>query len=157
MLEKRVLRPDRLRSIPQTGFSWIDRRFVREFAPTLTSPQILLYYFLVSVADVRGLSFWSDPTASRLLGMSVGILVGARDVLIARDLIAYRRPLYQVLSLPGSGTASLPIERPRPPAAGPSAAPPPPRAAYRRGQTLSGRALFVQALAELRPEVAAAR
>lgn len=151
MVEKRVLVPARVRTIPSTGFSWIDRRFVREFAPTLTSPQILLYYFLVSVADARGLSFWTDPTASRLLGLPVGILVGARDALVARDLIAYRSPLYQVLALPATGPTSPPAGSPRTPAPRSAAARAPAPATPRRGGTLSGRALFVEAIAALRP------
>lgn len=151
MVEKRLLVPDRIRCIPLAGFSWIDRRFVRAFAPSLTNPQILLYYFLASVADARGLSFWADPTAARLLGMPVGHVVGARDVLVARDLIAYRSPLYQVLALPESNAAVPASRRAAPaPAAGartPPAAPPPRPA--QRGGLLTGRA-FVEAIEQLR-------
>ena len=100
MVEKQVLAPHRVRTIPH-GFSWIDRRFVRDgFIRRLTDDDLLLYFFLVSVADARGLSYWSDPVVSNLLHRDAPSLSRARDRLVQADLLAYDFPLYQVLSLP---------------------------------------------------------
>ena len=100
MIEKKLILPDRVRKIP-AGFGWVDRRVLRDghLAP-LDSSAILLYYFLTTVADVEGLSFWADPTVSNLLKIPLAQVVGSRDRLVERDLVAFRYPLYQVLSLP---------------------------------------------------------
>jgi len=47
MIEKRILVPQRLRRPPQTGWSWIDRRFLREHGDHLSREAILLYLFVV--------------------------------------------------------------------------------------------------------------
>jgi hypothetical protein len=54
------------------------------------------------VADAKGLSFYSERSIGRLLGMSAEGLEHARKELVRADLIAYRKPLYQVLSLDGA-------------------------------------------------------
>ena len=59
-----------------------------------------LYLFLVTVADVQGLSYYSDAAIGRHLKMDLLHLAAARQQLQQADLIAYRKPLYQVLSLP---------------------------------------------------------
>ena len=56
MIRKQVLMADRVRRPPRSGWSWIDRRFVREFAPRLSRDAILLYFFLAAVSDRDGLS-----------------------------------------------------------------------------------------------------
>jgi hypothetical protein len=58
-----------------------------------------LYLLLVTVADSQGLSYYSDKTAARLLGLSEAELRRARNDLVGAGLIAYQDPLYQVLSL----------------------------------------------------------
>ena len=99
MPAKRVLRPDRLRRVP-TQFSWIDQRLVREgYIGRCNAPALALYLMLVTVADSRGLSYYGDASVCRLLSMPVGQLERARCDLIRLGLIAYERPLYQVLSL----------------------------------------------------------
>ena len=96
---KRVLCPQRLRRVPDQ-FSWIDHRLVRDRHIGRCSPYgLALYLFLVTVADGHGLSYYSDQTISRLLPLDVAALAGARQELIAAGLIAYQRPLYQVLAL----------------------------------------------------------
>lgn len=131
MIQKRLLVPDRRRTIPK-GFGWIDRRFVQDgFLKNLGPSAGLLYYFLASVSDANGLSFWADPTVGRILEFSPGVLVAARDRLVRGDLAAYQYPLYQLLSLP----PAAPPER--------VAEPSPPRA--RRG-LMSGPTLFLGAL-----------
>jgi len=70
MFQKRILVPARLRRPPATGWSWVDRRFVREHADGLSREAMLLYFFLAAVADRNGLSFYRDATLSVLLGMT---------------------------------------------------------------------------------------
>ncbi len=70
-IRKQPLDANRLRAIPEEGFSWIDRRFLRHgFSHTLSSTEILLYWFLCSVADKHGLSYYSDPRISTILKLS---------------------------------------------------------------------------------------
>jgi hypothetical protein len=100
-VKKVPIDPDRVRKIPREGFSWIDRRFVREgFIDQLPGEAILLYFFLVAVSDTRGLSFYADPTVSRILKLNAEQLTQARARLVAAKLILYRYPHYQVLPLP---------------------------------------------------------
>ena len=100
-LQKRPIDPERLRRIPAEGFSWIDRRFVREgFIERLSQEAILLYFFLVAVSDARGLSFYGDPTISEKLKLDPEALSQARARLVEAGLILYRYPHYQVLPLP---------------------------------------------------------
>ena len=100
MVKKRLLIPTRLRQVPHEGFSWVDRRFLRAFAPLLTRDAMLLYFFLTSVSDKQGLSFYGSASISGLLHLQQQTVVLARDELIRYDLIAHVRPLTQVLSLP---------------------------------------------------------
>ena len=58
-----------------------------------------LYLFLVCVADREGLSYYSDETLAAKLRLETGLLEQARSELIRNDLVAWRRPMYQVLSL----------------------------------------------------------
>ena len=48
----------------------------------------------------QGLSYYSDATLSRLLKLEPLALNRARQQLIAAELVAYHKPLYQVLALP---------------------------------------------------------
>ena len=95
-----ILVPQRLRRPPATGWSWVDRRFVREHAARLSRDAVLLYFFLSAVADKHGLSFYADVTLAALLRMPLPALVEARDELLAHDLIAHEARFTQVLSLP---------------------------------------------------------
>ncbi len=106
MMQKRVLRPDRLRQVP-AQFSWLDQRLVRENILRHGQPSAwALYLVLVIVADAQGLSYYSDTSLSRLLRLDPLQLVQARQQLIAGDLVAYEKPLYQVLALPTFTPAS---------------------------------------------------
>jgi hypothetical protein len=96
---KRVLRADRLRRIP-SQFSWIDQRLVREhYIERCEAPALALYLFVLTVSDAQGLSYYADPTLCRALSMTADELTHARTDLIRAGLIAYERPLYQVLAL----------------------------------------------------------
>jgi hypothetical protein len=58
-----------------------------------------LYLFLVTVGDAQGLSFYGDKSIIKCLSMDQGALEQARANLIRVGLIAWQKPLYQVLSL----------------------------------------------------------
>jgi len=58
-----------------------------------------LYLFLVSVADAEGLSYYSDASLMRRLKMDGLQLSASRGQLLQAGLIAYEKPLYQVLNL----------------------------------------------------------
>jgi hypothetical protein len=90
MMQKKILRPDRLRQVP-AQFSWLDQRLVRE-------------NFLI-VADAQGLSYYSEATLSRLLKVDLVTLAQARQQLVRAELLAYHKPLYQVLALPPAAAA----------------------------------------------------
>jgi len=99
MTIKRVLCPERVRQIP-AQFSWVDHRLVRErHIERCDPPAAALYLFLITVADGQGLSYYSDAALVRCLSMSAARLSQARGDLIRGGLIAYQRPLYQVLAL----------------------------------------------------------
>jgi hypothetical protein len=99
MVVKRVLCRERLRRVPPQ-FNWVDHRLVRDKHICRCSVQALaLYLFLVTVADAEGLSYYSDGSITRLLPLDETALSRARQELIAAKLIAYQKPLYQVLSL----------------------------------------------------------
>ncbi len=100
MIPKHILVAQRLRRPPATGWSWVDRRFLREHGEALSREALLLYLFLAAVADRHGLSFYSDPTLSSRLRLTPPVLERARQELLDRDLIAQQVPLVQVLSLP---------------------------------------------------------
>jgi hypothetical protein len=109
MIDKRPIRPERLRQIP-SGFSWVDHRLIRhrrlEGCPHAAWA---LYLFLVTVADAQGLSYYADASLGRHLRMDPLQLAGARRQLETADLIAYAKPLYQVLALQDrAGRAAAP-------------------------------------------------
>lgn len=93
--------PDRIRSI-QGSFSWIDHRFFRQdFDQGLTRLEKLLYLVLVAVSNQDGVSFYSDERLGEFLDIRhAHELIGARNELVARNLIAFKDGIYQVLSLP---------------------------------------------------------
>ena len=98
-IRKRVLCPQQLRKVPEQ-FSWIDHRLVRDRHTAGKSAEALaLYLLLVTVADGQGLSYYSDAGIGKLLPLDSPALVRARQELIRAQLIAYEKPLYQVLSL----------------------------------------------------------
>lgn len=89
----------KLRRVPQQ-FSWVDQRLGRErHIEQLSHAACALYLFLVTVADAQGLSYYADPSLCQRLSMTGAELHQARQTLIARGLVAYQRPLYQVLAL----------------------------------------------------------
>lgn len=99
MVQKHLICPQRIRKIPKQ-FSWLDHRLVSDHhIDRCSHPAAALYLFLVTVADVQGLSFYSDRSVSQRLAMDANTLAQARQELIRIGLIAYQKPLYQVLAL----------------------------------------------------------
>jgi hypothetical protein len=86
-------------------FSWIDHRIVRErHIERLTHPAAALYLFLVAVSNAEGLSWYGDESIMNRLSMNKDLLHEARVNLVRNGMIAWREPLYQVLSLERSET-----------------------------------------------------
>ena len=99
MTEKRIICPERLRRVPRQ-FSWVDHRLVRDgYIKGLSHEALSLYLFLVTVSDAEGLSYYSAEAVCRVLCMKSAVLSRVRRELKDMELIAYKRPLYQVLSL----------------------------------------------------------
>jgi hypothetical protein len=109
MMEKVILCPERVRKI--TGsFKFIEHRFLQEgFFYTLSYCELLLYLFLVFVADRHRLSFYSYDKMCTLLRITVDEFILARDGIIEKDLISFDGRTFQVLSLPRDGPQSAPI------------------------------------------------
>lgn len=108
MMNKKILRSDRLRQVP-AQFSWLDQRLVRENFLRCAEPAAWgLYLVLVTVADAQGLSYYSDTTLSRLLKLEPEQMARCREQLVRADLVAYQKPLYQVLGLPAPQAAVAP-------------------------------------------------
>ena len=108
---KQLLRPERLRQVPQQ-FSWVDQALVQQhFIDRCDARSAALYLFLVTVSDAQGLSYYGASTLARRLRLSDEQFAAACQQLIELELIAYRSPLYQVLALPGTVAAPRPAPR----------------------------------------------
>lgn len=90
---------DRIRRVAP-GFGWVDHRLVREhYVERCSHRALALYLFLVTVSDAEGLSWWSERSLGKRLGMPTDELRQARAELQAADLVAYEHPVWQVLPL----------------------------------------------------------
>jgi hypothetical protein len=99
MIKKHIICPEQLRRIPE-HFSWIDHRLIRDdYVCRCQTEELALYLFLVTVGDAEGLSFYSDSSLCKQLSIDLITLRQARQALIHIGLIAYEKPLYQVLDL----------------------------------------------------------
>ena len=93
--------PDRIRKICGS-FSWIEHRFLHDgFLRMLSREELLLYYFLVTVGDRNGVSYYDYEKICQLLKLPVEAYIRARDALVERGLVAYHQGVFQVLPLPG--------------------------------------------------------
>jgi len=100
MITKTPLDRDRVRKIAGS-FAFVEHRFLRSgFFSVLTHHELLLYIFLVLVADRNGLSYYSYDKICILLKIALDDYIIARDGLIDKDLIAFNGHLFQVLTLP---------------------------------------------------------
>jgi hypothetical protein len=88
-----------LRRVPRQC-SGVEQRLVREHGiDRLSHEACALSLFLVTGADAQGLSSYADPSLWQRLFMPGTALPQARQALIRLGLVAYQRPLYQVLAL----------------------------------------------------------
>lgn len=98
-VNKSPIHPHLVRRVPEQ-FSWIDHRLVRErYIDSLSHRAAALYLFLVTVSDHQGLSYYGEPALQKRLCLEAGELHGAREELIRLQLVAFKKPLYQVLPL----------------------------------------------------------
>jgi hypothetical protein len=80
----------------------VDQRLVRDRHIELLSHEAAaLYLFLITVADCQGLSYYADASLCERLAMDAPTLAAARACLLKSRLVAYKKPLYQVLALDG--------------------------------------------------------
>ena len=99
MVSKVPIVAERIRKVPR-HFSWIDHRLVRDrHIENCSHAAAKLYLFLVTVGDVKGLSYYGDKSIVKYLSMDQNALDDARANLIRIGLIAWQKPLYQVLAL----------------------------------------------------------
>jgi hypothetical protein len=99
MVSKVPIVAQRIRKVPR-HFSWIDHRLVRDrHIENCTHSAAALYLFLVTVGDAQGLSYYGDKSIINYLSMDQNALQEARANLINIGLIAWQKPLYQVLAL----------------------------------------------------------
>lgn len=105
-ITKALIRRDRIRSI-NGGFGWIDHRLVRDRYLDRCPPTALaVYLFLLTVGDADGISYWGDAAICERMTIGKAELKHARNTLIEVDLLAYEKPIYQILSLPKNGVQS---------------------------------------------------
>ena len=94
------------------SFAFIEHRFPRHgFWASLGHEELLLYFFLVLVADRDGLSFYPYDKICSLLTMDVDVYILARDGLINKDLLAFDDTFFQVLSLPTEVVRTRPLQQ----------------------------------------------
>ncbi len=95
-----LLVSNRVRKI-KGSFAFIEHRFLRHgFWASLSHDELLLYFFLVLVADQDGLSFYPYDKICSLLTIDIDAYILARNSLIDKDLLAFDGTFFQVLSLP---------------------------------------------------------
>jgi hypothetical protein len=100
MREAAAFYVERVRRIPQS-FSWIDRRLIHDnVLAHLTREEFVLYFFLATVSNRDGVSYYGPDRIRTHTGLAKAELETARAGLEELDLVAYRFPFYQVLSLP---------------------------------------------------------
>ena len=100
MIEKRILCPERVRKIAGS-FAFIEHRFLSDgFFAALGHHELLLYAFLILVADRYGISFYGYDRICSALRFTVEEYIEARNQLIEKDLLAFDGSLFQLLSLP---------------------------------------------------------
>jgi hypothetical protein len=77
----------------------VDQRVARErYIDQLSHEACARYLLLVTVGDAQELSFYAEHSLCQRLSMPPAVL---RQAIIQCGLVAYERPLYQVLALGG--------------------------------------------------------
>lgn len=99
-IHKEPVDPARVRELPHQ-FGAVDRKLIYDgVIRTLTPLEGILYLLLICVADPEGLSYYSERRLAEMLNVDRSMVVAARDALVRKDLILYRAPIYQLLTLP---------------------------------------------------------
>lgn len=107
MLKPKPILTDRIRNIRQCTFGWIDHNFLhRGFLNQLSQPELLLYYFLITVADKNGMSYYDYQRICQFLKLELDDYLNARKALCQRSLIAFREGIFQVLTLPNQNSTT---------------------------------------------------
>jgi hypothetical protein len=97
---KKILCSHRRRSINGT-FAFIEHRFLRDgYFTMLNHHELVLYLFLVLVADRDGISWYAYDNICSTLKITLEEYITARNGLIDKDFIATDGYFFQVLSLP---------------------------------------------------------
>ncbi len=117
-MDHKVIIPEQKRKL-RPPFAWIDKRVLfNGFLTELSLYEMLLYFFLVLVADRDGLSFYSYDKICQILKFDVDAYIESRNGLIQKKLIAFKDSLFQVLDLPDSikvkqqsSTRHMPIQK----------------------------------------------
>ena len=100
MIRKEIVKPGCVRRMPE-GFGWVDHRLVRKgYLKGRSRESLALYLFLVIVGDADGVSYYSAESLCGHINLSSTELSSSRKELCNAELIAYRKPFYQVLALP---------------------------------------------------------
>lgn len=99
MIVKTPILNNRIRKVPKS-FGFVDHRLIQDRHIDLCShAQAALYLFLICVSDDKGLSFYGDKSIMKTLSMDEKVLADARSGLIKNSLIAWQKPVYQVLCI----------------------------------------------------------
>ncbi len=99
MIVKSPILLERIRKIPGS-FSWVDHRLVSDkHIDRCSHAMAALYLFLVCVADDKGMSYYGAKSIMNRLSMDQPTLYDARSALMQTGLVAWQKPLYQVLDL----------------------------------------------------------
>lgn len=98
-IDKRPISPHLIRQVPEQ-FSWVDHRLVRErYIDYISHGAATLYLFLITVGDAQGISYYGEASLQKRLSMDSASLAEARNDLIRQQLLAFKKPVYQVLAL----------------------------------------------------------
>jgi len=107
MKKYHIPQPKNIRNI-KGSFAWVDHRLVRNgFTKVMTHQEMVLYLFLVLVADKNGVSFYRKEKICEAVSLDYSQFEIAKDRLVNMKLIAFEG--YSVLS-PNGYYQVLPIE-----------------------------------------------
>ena len=107
MANYHIPQPRNVRKI-NGSFAWLDHRLMRNgFLEVMTHHDMVLYLFLILVADKNGVSFYRKEKICEAVSLDYSQFEIAKDRLITMKLIAFES--YSVLS-PNGYYQILPIE-----------------------------------------------
>lgn len=107
MKKYHIPQPKNIRNI-KGSFAWIDHRLMRNgFIEVMTHQDMVLYLFLVLVADKNGVSFYRKEKICQAVSLDYNQFEIAKDRLVNMNLIAFES--YSMLS-PNGYCQILPIE-----------------------------------------------